>query len=198
MRALVVLALFFISTWCSADMHILPRRTFSVAVVCVADADCTGGIRALKNTSAYLEKRVNVKLEVKRLAILSEDFSGGFFSRLYKARQRASDIGRGMDVTLFFTAPYPKGEDIFHFPTEDILGIASGIGVIGKEPCWSLVKTMGSERFLTKIVIHEMGHLLGASHTHAGLMHANASVNQYSDEYSVESLDQIAEHLLSL
>jgi hypothetical protein len=182
-----------------ADIPYAPH-TFKVAVVCGDGVDCGQGLASIKNANDYLHSRLNVTLQIVRVVRSGEMMSGGFFERMVKWRLRAAElrVDGGVDVTLFLSAPFPGGVPYFDFNEESIIGMASDIGVLGKAPCFAFVKVMGSEQFSTRVLTHEVGHLLGAHHVDTGLMHPSAAVNQYSNEFSLESIHEILEHLASL
>ena len=180
-----------------ADIQLQKPYKFTFTVFCAGRVNCEQGLNAFRNAGNYLKKRLNITLEIDMVVRSDEDMTGGFFERLTKWRQRAEEYNSS-DATIFFIEPYPSSNNFFDFDEESILGLASGLGVLGKEKCFTFVKVMGSEQFTTRITTHEIGHLLGAWHVDAGLMHPSASVNQYSDEYSMETIQQILKHLSSL
>jgi hypothetical protein len=183
----------------SADIGFKPR-VFTTAVVCAKGVDCPQSLRSVKNTSAFLKKRFNVTLLITKIYPLDEEMSGPFFVRTMKWKIRADQLGvtDHADLTLFMMEPFPMENDFFDFREEGVMGLASGIGVLGLEPSHAFAKVVGSDQLTTRILIHEVGHLLGATHTDEGLMQPTVTANQYTDEYSLDSFFQIVAHLARL
>lgn len=171
-----------------------------MTIVCTGEARCGRGIRAFKDAAKYYKKRLNINLTINKVIVQSKGVDGTFLQRVVKWLDAVPTLGvpDDTDGVLFFVDPFPVENDVFDFDEESIIGLATNLGVLGIQPCAAFVKNMGSEQFVSRVTIHEIGHLLGAQHVGEGLMHPNASVNQYSDELAIVSLDQIRQHLANL
>jgi hypothetical protein len=170
---------------------------FTVSVVCGGHVECKKGTAPLKLAFKYLESRLNVKFTIKKIILKSDQPNGTIEERWQEWLEISHQAGASKnDLTVILLEDYPDNVDTFDFQTEGVIGLASGIGVLGgPAPAAILAKVMGSEKFMTKLLIHEVGHVLGAEHIEEGIMHPCACVNQYADELSIKSLDAIKAHL---
>jgi len=146
--------------------------------------------------AAYVEKAVNVRLELTAVENMPEDMSGPPMLRMAKWQLRTKHLAKKYKVggTLVFLSPFPSSVDAIDFESEAVLGMASGIGVLGKDSALAFIKIVGSDWVASRIGIHEIGHLLGAWHIHNGIMAPYADANQYASEYSLQTIQQIQEY----
>lgn len=168
----------------------------SIAAVCAVHVDCDRGVAALKTAMAYIETRADVKFTDFKTLYAPEPVQGTIIERWSQLAKKAQELGATeSDITIILLEDYPDTVNAFNFDEEKMLGLASGIGVAGLQPSGAFIKVEGGPVFLSRIIIHELGHLLGAEHTDDGIMQPYANANQYCDEYSLFSLGQIQEHL---
>jgi hypothetical protein len=175
----------------------LKKIKFTVSVVCGGHVECRKGLSPLKLAIKYLEKKLDVTFTIEKVILKSEQPDGTIEERWEKWLEIAHAAGASKsDLTIILLESYPDNVDTFDFRSEGVIGLASGIGVLGSPaPAALLAKVMGSEKFMTRLLIHEIGHTLGATHIEEGIMHPCACINQYADELSINSLDQIKAHL---
>lgn len=172
------------------------KVNFTVSVVCGGHVECEKGTRPLRLAIAYLEKRLDVKFKIEKIITTDKQPLGTIEERWMQWFDIAASLGAAKnDLTVILLEDHPDNIDAFEFQQEGMIGLASGIGVLGIRPSALLAKVMGSEQFMTRILIHEIGHVLGGEHIEEGIMHPCACVNQYSDEYSLYTIAQIKAHL---
>jgi hypothetical protein len=95
-------------------------------------------------------------------------------------------------MTLVFLESFPSSVNVIDFKWEDVLGMASGIGNVGNSESLAWIKVIGSDFISSRIAIHEIGHLLGATHSNfKGIMAPSVDYAQSCTELSAESIDQI-------
>lgn len=175
------------------------RLYFTVTVVCGGHVECDRGLTPLKNATKYLEERLPINFKIENVIHSDEQPKGTLEERWQSWFKIAYDLGTAKsDLTVILLEPFPAHVDSFDFQQEGVIGLASGLGVLGAIPSALIAKVMGSEQFLTRILIHEIGHVLGAEHIEEGLMHPCACVNQYSDELSQNSINQIKQHIANV
>lgn len=181
----------------NTDNSDVPKVDFTVSVVCGGHVDCERGLRPLKIAIKHFESRFNVSFKIRNVYVTESQPKGTLEERWEEWFGIAENLGAAKnDLTVVLLEDFPDNIDTFDFEMEGIIGLASGIGVLGgPDPAGLLAKVMGSEQFMTRLLIHEIGHTLGAVHIAAGIMHPCACVNQYSDEFSLESTKEIKEHL---
>lgn len=174
-----------------------PKIEFTVSVVCGGHVVCTEGIASLKKSFKYLESEFNISFKIQNVFNAPTQPEGNLEERWGEWFNTAVRLGAAKnDLSVILVETYPDNVDSFDFQTEGIIGLASGIGVLGGEgPAALIAKVMGSEQFMTRLLIHEIGHTLGAEHIEEGIMHPCACANQYTSEFSLASIKQIKEHL---
>lgn len=195
MRHLLCLFLF-----CStAHANLLPYtpKTFTARVICGGGVECARAVHVFELSSTYIDSAVKVRLKLIDAVDIKEEMTGDPHEQLLKWALRTSDLP-AVDVTIFALASYSPLSDHIDAESEGILGLASGIGVIGKEPCGAFSRIVGSDKLAAKVMTHEIGHLLGAHHIASGLMFPSMDIGQYMDAYSSESIREIETHLASL
>lgn len=173
------------------------RIELTVSIVCGGHVQCSKGIVPLRKSFKYLEANFNVSFKVKTVLLTSKQPVGTIEERWGEWFGIASEMGAAKnDLTVILVENYPDNVDTFDFKMEGVIGLATGIGVLGSpQPAGLIAKVMGSEQFMTRLLIHEIGHTLGAEHIEEGIMHPCACANQYADEFSIYSKQQIKEHL---
>lgn len=169
---------------------------FTVSVVCGGHVQCERGIRPLRKAISYLERRLDVKFKIEKVFTTDKQPKGTIEERWISWFNTAGELGAARnDLTVILIEDHPDNIDTFDFEQEGMIGLASGIGVLGARPSALIAKVMGGEQFMTRVLIHEIGHVLGGTHVEEGIMHPCACVNQYSDEFSHFTLAQIKAHL---
>lgn len=173
------------------------KVVLTVSIVCGGHVECDRGIRPLKLAIKYFESRFNVSFRIEKVLVSDKQPLGTIEERWETWFKTAVELGAAKnDLTVILLENFPDNVDTFDFKMEGIIGLASGIGVLGgPQPAALLAKVLGGEKFMTRLLIHEIGHTLGATHIEEGIMHPCACVNQYSDEFSLASVAQIKEHL---
>jgi hypothetical protein len=79
------------------------------------------------------------------------------------------------------------------------MGMASNIGNIGSSESLVFAKQMGSAKVRTRLLLHELGHVMGAMHLEGGgLMHPAIQGVQLADSFAEESIEQMKQIIQSL
>lgn len=200
---IIFITLFFAGLFAGnamADFFTYPLKKVRVMLVVAHGVDEARVRRLFRVETDYIESAVNVRLLPVLVVSIPEDMSGNAMVRMFKWQARTAALARQYKVggTLVFLAPYPSSMNAIDFKWEGVLGMASGIGVLGQHNALAYVKVIGSDWFSTRIGIHEIGHLLGAPHTDGGIMQPYADGNQYAVAYSYESIEQIQEYVSHL
>lgn len=173
-----------------------PKEEFTVSILCGGHVQCDRGIKAVKKSIEYYHSKLDVSFKIEKIIRNGNQPAGGLLERWGKWFTAAEFLGTTQyDLTIILVENFPDNVSSFDFQEEGIIGLASGIGNLGVDPSALIVKLMGSEQFMTRLIIHEIGHTLGGTHIEEGIMHPSASANQYSDELSDRSLNQMREHL---
>lgn len=205
MKSLKSLFLAFLLVGCVAQKAPLSEQeldnkmnetlSFTVTAVCVGDVHCGLGVQALTDAETFIESRLSVKFSSLKV-ITAEAPTGSLEERWEKLAQFAVRMGTDKtDLTIIMTEDFPDNVDTFDMEEEGVLGLSSGIGVLGIQPSLIFAKVTGSHKFEQKLLEHEIGHCLGAEHVMEGIMAPAMSLGQYSDDYSVYSLEQMKAHL---
>lgn len=200
MRALLIALLFFPSV-VLADFFDYPHKTFNVRLICGGGVDCDRAQEVFRSASNYIDNAVNAKFQIVDRVIVDHDMIGrSVVERMLKWQIFILDLHKEtVDVNYIVLDAYPRLVDYVDFSSEQVLGMVQDIGIAGKvKNSVAFSKLVGSDTFSARIVIHELGHLLGARHGDKGIMFPSMDVAQYSEGYSLESIYQIQDHLRSL
>lgn len=169
---------------------------FTISIVCTRATNCKHGIAALEDSIKYIESKVPVKFTIVNEFYSNEDVQGTILERWEAWAKIAVKLGSAKsDLAVILLEASPENVDEFDFKEEGVLGLASGIGVLGIQPSAVFIKVMGGKKFMTRLITHEIGHVLGGRHTKEGIMQPSASSIQYSDAYSLFTISQIKTHL---
>lgn len=193
---LLLLSLLIVTRNALADILPYPPKHFSVKLICGGGVDCQRAQAAFRRTANYY-KTLNVYLDLQSTYVIHEEMSGDSLIQLLKWAVRTSTLPQ-TDATIIALASYSPLADHVNIDAENTLGRASGIGILGKQPCGAFVRIVGSTKLASKVMAHEVGHLLGATHTQAGIMQPGMDVGQYADGLSEDSVNQIEQYLVSL
>lgn len=170
-------------------------RFYRARIICADDINCGRAVGLFNRAAAYIKSAVNVDIRVTKITITDEVVStGDYYERLMEWADR---VGRTHDLTYVVLDGFPKARYI-DFENEDVLGIVESIGGLGERPVIGMSKMIGEDDFTVGIMIHEIGHLLGATHIPLGIMAPSAQQNQYSEAYAIETIQQIREYLDTL
>lgn len=171
------------------------ERNYRVRIVCADDINCGKAVRLFKRAAKYVRSAVQVNLQIVDISRTKEVVSeGDYLERLFTW---AGILGKKEDLTFVVLDAYPKAH-YMDFPNEEVLGIAESIGGLGERPVIAMCKMMGADDFTVKTMIHELGHLMGATHIPLGLMAPSAQQNQYTEAYAIETIRQIREYFSTL
>lgn len=168
----------------------------TVSIVCTRSTNCKHGQAALAESIKYIESKIPVEFLIVNQFYSNEDVDGTIEERWEQWAGIAIKLGAAKsDLTVIMLEPYPDNVNEFEFEEEQMAGLASGIGVIGIQPSAIFIKIMGGKKILTRLITHELGHVLGAKHIKEGLMQPSLQGIQYCDSYSLETIGQIRSHL---
>lgn len=179
----------------SADIQLYPTKIVRTLVVCGHGIDCKRARRIFKEASHMIEEAAFVRLEMVDMIEIDEAMSGDDSEQMLKWQvvtslyRLASEVG----ATIVFTEPYDDSLPSIDFQSQQILGRASDICVLGQQDALAYAKIVGSDKVAARIVAHEMGHLAGAFHDEhgEGIMAAAANLIVHTDTFSQGSLDQM-------
>ena len=196
----VLVGIFLVASPVSADIESVQPRSFKAIVVCAHAVDCKRAERVFDDATQYIYKAIPITFKKIDIVSIPQDMSGDPIERMNKWLLTTQNLSLqlGADFVFVSLSPFPSSINQIDFDTEQVVGMASGIGVLGSQPalCWA--KIIGSDKVAARIAAHEIGHLLGAWHTEVGLMAPTVGAIQYSDEFSIDSIYQIKEYLNSL
>lgn len=174
-----------------------PYRTKHVTVrlACAGKVDCERAHRVFAAAALYVRRAVNVQLDLTADTVDSETIVGPVTYRLF--RWMLKPWAMREEMTLVFLPPMPLSDSGISMEEEGVIGLASAIGGLDK-PCLAYIKLYGGDSTATRVAIHEIGHILGATHGPTGIMQPTVEASQYSDAYSAETIEQIEAYILSL
>ena len=173
------------------------KIVFPVTIVCGGEVNCDLGRESVKKAFDFYESIFDVQFKIENVFHVINRPSGSLGERWtewLRMSSRLKPIEDGLLIIL--VESFPSNVDVFDFNQEVVLGMASGIGVLGISPCGLLVKVVGSQNFVSKLLIHEIGHTLGATHVNGGVMNATANEEMLSGTLNELTSDQIKRHLL--
>lgn len=165
-------------------------RPLRVLVVCGHNVDCARAIGIATSALDSASKEVGREIRIVAAYQKQTDMPGNSFLRVLfwlKETAEAAKYNKA-DATLVFVEPFSSMQDSIDMDEESILGRASGIGNIGAGYALAWCKIVGSNKYSSMVVKHELGHLLGAEHS-AG---DNIMNSLKASEYPVYSSEQIS------
>lgn len=195
---LIVITLLLLARSVAADMFLYDKKHVRTLLVCAHAVDCKHAESVFKIARDYIEESVNVSLDLVKVESIPEDMSGNIEVRLLKWQLRVEKLQEELKVgaTIVFLSPFPLSLDNIDFQTEDVFGIVNDIGILGDNAATALVRMAGSDKVISRIAIHEIGHLMGATHTNGlGLMATYTDQIQCTDSYAPDSIAQIMDYV---
>lgn len=171
-----------------AQIFPYPTKTIRTFVACFGSADCDKALVNVEEASNFLAKRVNLRFQVVGVLRSELQIGGDPETRLHKALYATLPHREmlGVGLTLVFLPAFAE-DPIIDFQSEEVFGAANDLGNIGRTDSICYVK-MTTARLTYRILLHEVGHLLGAEHARSGIMSQFTDDAQLADEYSLESL----------
>jgi len=200
MRLITLLSLILTPFIAQADIFEYPLKEVRTLVVCAYEVPCSRAMNIFRKSAAYIEKSVNVRLKVVAVLELVEEMTGDPERRVLKWQERTAQARERLNAgaTVVFVEPYPLLNDI-DFEAEQVYGVANGIGTLGNRDSLTWIKMAGSDRMISRIAVHEIGHLMGAWHTNGiGIMGQYTQQIQHSDAYAPYSIEQIKQYVSQL
>ena len=200
MKLITLLSLIITPLIAQADLFEYPLKEVRTLVVCGHAVDCLRAKNIFSRSSLYIEQAVNVRLKMVAVLELAEEMTGAPEVRVTKWQARLEEYRNRLNVgaTVVFVGAYPLLSDI-DFEAEQVYGVADGIGTLGNDDSLTWVKMAGSDKMITRIAIHEIGHLMGAWHTNGvGIMGQYTQQIQHSDAYAPYSIEQIKQYVSQL
>lgn len=199
-RSIIFAIPFLIPVQASSDIFLYPRKYVEYMIVCTRNVNCEDSIALMKDVQRKMSKEFNLVMSLIAVAHIDMDVSGSPPERGAKwmLLTESTRIAIDPDFTLVFNQAFPDTGEIVDFESEMVLGAASHIGCVGDVDCMAYVRMLGSFDTRFRLVLHELGHLLGATHTMGGIMHASAEYAQTSDKYSIESIREIQDFVSTL
>lgn len=184
-----------------ADFFTYPTKHIRTGVVCAHAVDCGRAQRVFKLSRAYLLHAVNVDLDLVAIAEMPFDMTGSPDERMVKweAQTEKFRADNKLGTCLVYLDAFPSSVDSIDFGVEQILGMASGIGVAGNPDALAFIKVIGSDILASRVSTHEIGHLLGGEHTETGgILSQYADEVQLADRYSPFTIYQIEAYASTL
>lgn len=176
-----------------ADISLSKPKHAYFLLVCGHNVNCDRAEVIFRESAKIFKRDLNVTLVIKARLRIQQDMLGSPEERLNKwiaiTAQYVSKFR--VDGTFVFVDAFPATSPHIQFESESVLGAASGLGVIGTCPSLAFARMIGSDRSISRIVMHEVGHLFGATHTNSGLMASSAQEVDLCDSFSYESLEQM-------
>lgn len=188
------------SSTVSADYFPYKTKYFRTSIVCAEGVNCDNARRAFLEAASYIKEAVNMELVLVDTFAFADEMTGNPEERVAKWLLRTEALRRitSSQLIIVYTPSWPSLNNI-NLEDELTFGCASGIGVLGRQPALAYVKEIPNRKTTARITIHEIGHLIGGTHTDGiGIMAANANSLQYQDAYSVGSIREIEEYLSQL
>lgn len=195
---------FFTPILCAIALFLVPsiskaldkHRIFRARIVCADHIQCGRAVRLFHKATKYIHEAVDVDIRI--VAVERTDkviYIGDYHERLMAW---ADLIGKKEDLTFVIVGAFPNSKYLDMVNEVDTLGIVESIGGLGRQPVIGMARLIGGDELMTKLLIHEIGHLMGATHISLGIMAPSVQENQYTECYAIETIKQIKEYMNSL
>lgn len=181
------------------DVREYPTKYLRVLIVCGEDVQCDRVPAVITQVNEVYRRDLNVVIVPKYVMKINEHMTGNAWTRLVKWQMVTMPVRQEVkvDATIVFVNPFPN--DMVEFEDEQVFGMANDIGSAFSESalCWG--KMMPSTKLTARLIAHEVGHLLGGTHTHGyGLMADAIQSIEFADGFSGLSIQEIKQHLAGL
>ncbi len=192
-QGLACLLLIFHAAVVFADEQISREpRGYRALLVFLQGVDVSAAKNAFQLAQQQLERQTGERLSIAHDIFLNiPEFQGTPMRRIALLKHfLRSELKRGYDL-VYVTLP---AELERHPDQKYLLGFSEAIGSLGRFSnvmAYSIVS--GDQLYDSKLILHELAHLLGATHSQTGLMQGDFNVNILNAELSQESLCQISQ-----
>ncbi|MDC0358238.1 hypothetical protein OAO01_05420, partial [Oligoflexia bacterium] len=163
----------------------------SVLVVFGNGVDKKEGLKAFHYAADNLKLLLNIDLKLaNQLTITREARGAAPLELMHRWKKVINTVARyDYSIVLLLLPP----EALSNTSTQTVRGYSENMGIVGKTPnafAYSVVS--GGSIGTGRVIMHEIGHLLGARHSDRGLMRASNAFLNFETGFSAESVRQIA------
>lgn len=190
----------YLTRLANADFFLYPTKNVRTAIFCSKEVDCPKALDAFEISRKYILEAVNVNLDLVLVEYIDHEMSGSPEEQMekWKLVTKASRKEFSTGATIIMTSAYASSLPVVDYNSEQVLGLASGIGNLGDIDSVTYVKLVGNIVVSSRIITHEVGHLAGGSHIMGGILHPSAQAAQCSDKYLPETIEQIKSYVSTL